>query len=111
MAARPDLAGTPTSQGDRAGVIGAPGGVSSGALPGLPSSSLMEAMVEVVISGRSTPGARLTVAGQPIPAGPDGCFSLRICVPEGQREISLEAIEEATGQEKRINLILGQDVE
>ena len=67
--------------------------------------------MEVVISGRSVPGAQLTVAGRQIPAGPDGCFSLRISVPEGQREISLMAREEATGQEKRINLRLGQEVE
>ncbi len=111
LATRPDLAGTllanePGAWGDGTVAAGTP--EAAGAVA---PATLMEAMVEVVISGRSVPGARLTVAGQPIPTGPDGCFSLRISVPEGQREIPLKALEESSGKEKRINLRLGQDVE
>ena len=69
---------------------------------------LLEATAELVIAGRSFPGSRLSVAGQPVPVGPDGCFSLRITVPEGSREVPIEAEEEATGRRRRINLQLGR---
>ena len=108
VALGPDQAATLAAGQQGGGPMG-PG--DTGGAQGEAPTSLMEAMVEVVISGRSAPGARLTVAGQPIPAGPDGCFSLRISVPEGQRVIPLEALEETTGKEKRINLRLGQDTE
>ena len=69
---------------------------------------LLEATAELLIAGRSFPGSRLRVAGQPVSVGPDGCFSLRISVPEGSREVPIEAEEETTGRRQRINLQLGR---
>jgi len=68
---------------------------------------LLEATAELVIAGRAFPGSRLSVAGQAVPVGPDGCFSLRISVPEGTREVPIEAEEESTGRRRRISLQLG----
>ena len=76
-----------------------------------PDVPLLEAAVEVVIAGRSFPGTALSVAGRPIPVGPDGAFSLRISVPDGTREIPIEAAEEATGRRRRICLQLGRAVD
>ena len=72
---------------------------------------LLEATAELVIAGRAFPGSRLSVAGQTVPVGPDGCFSLRISVPEGTREVPIVAEEEATGRRRRINLQLGHAAE
>jgi hypothetical protein len=71
---------------------------------------LLQASVELVISGQAVPGARLTVAGRDISAGPDGGFSLRISVPEGIREIPIEA-EQVSGDRRRINLRFGRETD
>ena len=47
-----------------------------------PNESVVQAAVEMVVSGRSFPGTEISIAGQGIPTGPDGAFSLRVSVPE-----------------------------
>lgn len=72
---------------------------------------LMVTTMEMVISGRSVPGTSLRIAGRPIPLGPDGCFSLRITVPEGTRELPIEARANATGEVQLVTLHLGRKSE
>jgi len=93
------------------GMSNMPGGVAAAFGQPAAGQPLLEAAVEVVIAGRSFPGTALSVAGRPIPVGPDGAFSLRISVPDGTREIPIEAAEEATGRRRRICLQLGRAVD
>ena len=74
---------------------------------GLPRP-LLEAVVDLVISGRTEPGADLSVAGQHISAGPDGCFSLRISMPEGSQKVPLE-VRDSAGNVRQIRLRFGRD--
>ena len=69
------------------------------------------ATVEMVISGRSVPGAELRIAGRTIPMGPDGAFSLRVTVPEGLRELPIEARWAGSSETRRIKLRLGRESE
>ena len=87
----------------------APGAGVAQAGPALQEHQLLQAAVELVIVGRTTPGAMVTVAGQAVPAGPDGGFGLRISVPEGTREVPIEAHEQGTGATQRLNLRFGRD--
>ena len=76
-----------------------------------PEPPLLLASVEMVISGRSMPGTELRIAGRSIPLGPDGAFSLRITVPEGLRELPIEARSPITSGTRRMVLRLGRESE
>jgi hypothetical protein len=80
------------------------------AAPG-PDNGIIQAEIELVICGRSVPGSALTVAGRSIPTGPDGAFSLRITVPEGTREVPIEAQLQGSEDRSRINLRFGRETE
>jgi len=73
-----------------------------------PPPPLLVASVEMVISGRSLPGTEIRVAGRAVPIGPDGAFSLRISVPEGLRELPIEARATGSAEPRRITLKLGR---
>ncbi len=87
-----------------------PASSGPGSEPGS-ETPLMVTTMEMVIAGRSVPGASLRIAGRPIPLGPDGCFSLRITVPEGTRELPIEARSHASGEVQRVTLHLGRETE
>jgi hypothetical protein len=72
---------------------------------------MLQAAVELVVSGRSYPGTEISIAGRPIPVGPDGAFSLRVSVPEGLRDLPIEARAVASGVTRRLVLKLGRDFE
>jgi hypothetical protein len=69
---------------------------------------LLQASVEMVISGRSFPDTDLTIAGHAVPVGPDGAFSLRVSVPEGLREVPIIARSRSTNQARALNLRFGR---
>ncbi len=73
-----------------------------------PPPPLLVATVEMVISGRSLPGTEIKVAGRSVPLGPDGAFSLRVSVPEGLRELPIEARAPGSTEPRRITLKLGR---
>ena len=87
----------------------APGAAAPAGPP--PEPPLLLANVEMVISGRSMPGTELRIAGRAIPLGPDGAFSLRITVPEGLRELPIEARSPITSGTRRMVLRLGRESE
>ena len=72
---------------------------------------LLQASVEMVISGRSFPDTDLTIAGHAVPVGPDGAFSLRVSVPEGLREVPIVARSRSTNQARALNLRFGRRFE
>ncbi len=46
---------------------------------------------EIVIYGATTPDASVTLGGQPVPLRPDGTFSCRFALPDGQYELAAVA--------------------
>ncbi len=55
---------------------------------------------ELVIYGATEPTASLTVAGRPVALRPDGSFSLRFALPDGEYEMAVEA-KSAGGRDRR----------
>ena len=47
---------------------------------------------ELLIYGATKPDARLTLDGQPVVLAPDGTFSFRILLPDGQYEARIQAV-------------------
>jgi hypothetical protein len=72
---------------------------------------MLQAAVEMVVSGRSFPGTAISIAGQSIPTGPDGAFSLRVSVPEGIRDLPIEARSLESGVTRRLVLRFGREFE
>jgi uncharacterized protein len=101
----------PATTPDDGSVVGRSRGEPSSAGGPEPEPPLLLASVEMVISGRSQPGTELKIAGRPIPLGPDGAFSLRITVPEGLRELPIEARSPLTSGTRRMVVKLGRESE
>ena len=83
--------------------VGGPLGVSSGALPTPPAPARgfwFNVNAELVIYGATEPDATLTVGGRPVPLRPDGTFSLRFALPDGEYALSAVAVA-ATGDDRR----------
>jgi hypothetical protein len=72
---------------------------------------MLQASVELVISGQAFPNTDISIAGHAIPVGPDGAFSLRVSVPEGMRAVPIEARSRATQKTRRLTLRFGRQFE
>jgi hypothetical protein len=72
---------------------------------------MLQASVELVISGQAFPNTDISIAGHTIPVGPDGAFSLRVSVPEGMRAVPIEARSRATQKTRRLTLRFGRQFE
>lgn len=81
------------------------------AVPVTAEPPLLLATMEMVITGRSLPGTEIKIADRAIPLGPDGCFSLRITVPEGLRELPIEARSSTTNAVRRMKVRVGREIE
>jgi len=46
---------------------------------------------ELIIYGATQPDATLTIGGQPVQLRPDGTFSCRIALPDGEYEVEVAA--------------------
>jgi len=85
---------------------GVAGGPSSGALaaPGLrpvaPGAFRFAVNVEVILHGSTEPDARVTVGGRPVALRPDGSFSVRWLLPDGDFRVPVVAVA-ADGRERR----------
>jgi hypothetical protein len=75
------------------------------------SQPMLQAYMEIIISGRSFPNTEVSIAGRTIPVGPDGAFSLRVSVPEGTREVPIEARSRNTRERRCIRLRFGSEFE
>lgn len=92
------------------------GPVSSGALPGALPGSLPEAAAaakggfwfnvnaELIVYGATLPDARLTVDGQPMALRPDGTFTLRFALPDGDYRLELQATADDDSEERTARL-------
>jgi hypothetical protein len=80
------------------------GGISSPAgesgVAGRPRGFWFNVNAELVIYGATEPDAHVTIAGRPVRLRPDGSFSLRFALPDGDYELPVIAWAEA-GDESR----------
>ncbi|MCC6752192.1 MAG: DUF4912 domain-containing protein [Deltaproteobacteria bacterium] len=86
-----------------------PGAAPGEAAPGVGiTRPLLQAEVELLVFGRTVPGATVYLDGHAVPVGPDGCFSLRVSVPEAVREVPIEAQLPHGGAVQRLRICLNQ---
>ena len=50
-----------------------------------------EISAELVVYGTTSPSARVSLQGEPVPIQPDGTFTLRFALPDGKQVIPVEA--------------------
>lgn len=48
---------------------------------------------EVTVSGKASYGARLSIAGKPVPTGPDGSFTVKVPLKRGKQTLTLSAVD------------------
>jgi hypothetical protein len=71
-------------------------GVSSAMAPAKqrPGGFWFNVNAELVLYGATEPGASVTVGGRPVPLRPDGTFSCRCSLPDGEHEVTVSALSE-----------------
>ena len=79
--------------------VSSPAGGEKSAPPGF----WFNVNAELVIYGATVPGSQLIIGGQCVPLRPDGTFSFRLSLPDGQHELSLAATS-ASGDLRRAEL-------
>lgn len=104
------LGAYPTSPG-----IFSPMGVSFGeAIPEAQAGArlpfFLEIHTELVLHGRTTPGAFVSIAGEPITLNPDGTFTLRCELPDGTFYLPVKAIS-PDNQERSITPLITRQTE
>ena len=62
---------------------------------------------ELIVYGATDPNARLTLGGQAIQLRPDGTFSCRFALPDGQFELPVAA-ESPSGEKRQVRLLFGR---
>ncbi len=80
---------------------------AGGAMPG-PGGFWFNINAELVIYGATEPDARVRIGGQPIRLGPDGTFSFRFALPDGQYPLPVTA-ESSSGETRAAELWFGRD--
>ena len=66
---------------------------------------------ELVIYGATEPDARVTIAGRDIKLRPDGSFSFRFALPDGQYQLPVVAISADQGDRREADLNFGRRTE
>ncbi len=80
---------------------------AGGAMPG-PGGFWFNINAELVIYGATEPDAAVRIGGQPIRLGPDGTFSFRFALPDGQYPLPVTA-ESSGGETRAAELWFGRD--
>lgn len=85
--------------------LAGPGGVSSisspsGGAPAGPGGFWFNLNAELIVYGATEPTASVTIGGRPVKLRPDGSFSYRFALPDGQYELPVTAVS-ADGTEAR----------
>ena len=85
--------------------LAGPGGVSSisspqGGAPASPGGFWFNLNAELIVYGATEPTASVTIGGRPVKLRPDGSFSYRFALPDGQYELPVTAVS-ADGTEAR----------
>ena len=68
-----------------------------------PSGFRFSINAELVIYGATEPGASVTIGGRPIPLRPDGSFSCRCSLPDGDHTVTVSAVS-AQGDSRQAEL-------
>jgi uncharacterized protein len=77
-----------TSPAPWLGEVSSPMGAAEQPAPGF----WFSVNAEVVIYGATAPDATLTIGGQPVPLRPDGTFSCRYALPDGEHAVTVSAM-------------------
>ena len=85
--------------------LAGPGGISSisspqGGAPAGPGGFWFNLNAELIVYGATEPTASVTIGGRPVKLRPDGSFSYRFALPDGQYELPVTAVS-ADGTEAR----------
>jgi hypothetical protein len=89
-----------------------PGGASSwrGAREeAKPKGFWLKADTELIVYGATEPDAKLTVQGQQVTLRPDGSFSLRFYLPDGDQEYPIEAVSADGTMKKQITFVVNRE--
>ncbi len=65
---------------------------------------------ELIVSGATDPSARVTIQGQPVLVRPDGTFSLRFELPDGEQVIPVRAVSSDAALTRDISTIVRRSV-
>lgn len=71
-----------------------------------PKDFWLKADTELIIYGATESDAKLTVDGQPVALYPDGSFSLRFYLPDGEKEYPIHAVSSDGTMEKKITFVV-----
>lgn len=83
-----------------------PMGASPAFTPGkAPAPFYLEINAELVLYGKTSADASVTIAGEPVQVRPDGTFTLRHCLPNGSLVLPIQAIS-TDGQRKTITPVI-----
>jgi Uncharacterized protein conserved in bacteria len=61
---------------------------------------------ELIVYGATEPGAKVTVQGRPVALSPDGTFSLRFALPDGEQVIPVKAVSPDNVEERVITPVV-----
>jgi hypothetical protein len=64
----------------------------------------LDVNAELVLYGATQPDATLTVGGRPVPLGPDGKFSLRFALPDGEYRLPVQAVARTGDDVRQVTL-------
>jgi hypothetical protein len=79
----------------------------TGGQPAGPVGFWLNVNAELIIYGATEPNARLTLGGHQIQLRPDGTFSCRFALPDGQFELPISA-ESVLGEKRQVSLAFGR---
>lgn len=92
-----------SGQGPSSGVV------SSGAqvLPKAPEKGFwLQVHTELILYGATEPDANVTVMGRPVQLNPDGTFSLRFALPDGEQVLKVRAVNADGDMEREITPVV-----
>lgn len=92
-----------SGQGPSSGVV------SSGAqvLPKAPEKGFwLQVHTELILYGATEPDANVTVMGRPVRLNPDGTFSLRFALPDGEQVLKVRAVNADGDMEREITPVV-----
>ncbi|MDR3113471.1 MAG: DUF4912 domain-containing protein [Endomicrobium sp.] len=69
----------------------------------------LKADTEIIVYGATEPDATLTVQGKNVALAPDGSFTLRFYLPDGQQNYPIEAVSSCKSMSKRIVFNIGKE--
>jgi hypothetical protein len=74
-----------------------------------PKGFWLKADTELIVYGATEPDATLTVQGQPVALRPDGSFSLRFYLPDGEQSYPIEATSADGTMKKQITFVVARE--